>query len=70
VELPIVRYVSAHGEIPKAMPLDKAELSRRYGTPENYRRKVAAVVDRLIQDRFLPASARAKYVTDAEKVNW
>ena len=28
------------------------------------------VVDRLIQDRFLPESARAKYVADAEKVNW
>jgi hypothetical protein len=38
----------------------EAGLSRRYGRPENYRKKVAEVVDRLIRDRFLPASARAK----------
>jgi hypothetical protein len=39
---------------------------------ENYRRKVSEAVDRLIQDRFLPESARAnsKYVTDAEKASW
>ena len=70
VEVPIVRYVSEDGKTPNAEPLDKAELTRRYGTPENYRRKVAEVVDRLIHDRFLPASARAKYLSDAEKVSW
>jgi hypothetical protein len=47
-----------------------AELTRRYGTPENYRRKVAEAVDRLTGDRFLPESARAKYVADAEKVDF
>jgi hypothetical protein len=31
---------------------------------------VSETVDRLIRDRFLPESARAKYVADAEKVNW
>ena len=70
VEVPIVRYVSDDGKAPKAVPLDKAELTRRYGTPENYRRKVSEAVDRLIRDRFLPESARAKYVADAEKVSW
>ena len=72
VEVPIVRYVSGAGKAPKAVPLDKAELSRRYGTPENYRRKVSDAVDRLIQDRFLPESTRSKnkYVADAEKVSW
>jgi hypothetical protein len=72
VEVPIVRYVSVQGEAPKAVPLDKAELARRYGTPENYRRKVSEAVDRLIRDRFLPESARArnKYAADAEKVSW
>jgi len=45
-------------------------LTRRYGTPDNYRRKVAEVVDRLVQDRFLSESARAKYTADAAKVNW
>jgi hypothetical protein len=45
-------------------------LTRRYATPDNYRRKVAETVDRLVQDRFLPESVRAKYVEDAEKVNW
>jgi hypothetical protein len=72
VAVPIVRYVAADSESPKAVPLDKAELTRRYGTPENYRKKVSEAVDRLIQDRFLPESARAKskYVTDSEKVNW
>ncbi len=70
VEVPIVRYVSDDGKAPKAEPLDKAELTRHYGTPENYRRKVSEVVDRLIHDRFLPESARTKYVADAEKVSW
>ncbi len=70
VEVPVVRYISANGEAPKAAPLEPAELTRRYGTPDNYRRKVAEVVDRLIQDRFLPESARAKYVADAAQVNW
>ncbi len=72
VAVPIIRYVSVKGESPKAVLLDKAELTRRYGTPENYRRKVSEAVDRLIQDRFLSESARAKskYVTDAEKVSW
>lgn len=70
VAVPIVRYISANGEAPKAKPLEPAELTRRYGTPDNYRRKVAEVVDLLIQDRFLPESARAKYVGDAAKVNW
>jgi hypothetical protein len=70
VEAPVVRYVSVGGQSPRAVPLDKAELSRRYGTPENYRRKVCETVDRLIRDRFLPESARAKYVSGAEKVNW
>ena len=60
VEAPIVRYVSVHGAAPRAVPLDRAELTRRYGTPANYRKKVSAAVDRLIQDRFLPESARAK----------
>ena len=70
VEVPIVRYVSDDGKTPKAIPLDKAELTRRYGTPENYRRKVSEAVDRLIHDRFLPASAQKKYVADAEKASW
>ncbi len=70
IEVPVVRYVADDGNAPKAVPLDKAELTRRYGTPENYRRKVSEVVDRLIRDRFLPESARAKYVADAEKVSW
>ena len=72
VEVPIVRYVSVQGEAPEAVPLDKAELARRYGTPENYRRKVSEAVDRLIRDRFLPESARAKskYAAGAEKVSW
>ena len=70
VEVPIVRYASANGQSPKAVPLDKAELTRRYGTPEDYRRKVSEAVDRLIQERFLPESARAKYVAAAEKVGW
>jgi hypothetical protein len=70
VEVPVVRYVSEDGKAPKAMPLDKAELTRRYGTPEEYRRKVSEAADRLIQDRLLPESARAKYVGDAAKVTW
>ncbi|MCY2994542.1 MAG: hypothetical protein NTY19_42755 [Planctomycetota bacterium] len=59
-----------NAEAPKATPLEPADLTRRYGTPDNYRRKMAEVVDRLIQDRFLPESARAKYVADAAQVNW
>jgi hypothetical protein len=70
VEAPVARYVSVNGAVPKAMRLDKAELCRRYGSPENYHKKVAEVVDRLIHDRFLPESARAKYAADAEKVTW
>jgi hypothetical protein len=72
VAVPVVRYVSVKGESPRAVPLDKTELTRRYGTPENYRKKVSETVARLIQDRFLPESARAKckYVADAEKVSW
>ena len=70
VAVPIVRHISANAEAPKATPLEPAELTRCYGMPDNYRRKVVEVVDRLIQDRFLPESARAKYVADAEKVNW
>jgi hypothetical protein len=70
VEAPTVRYVFDDGNALKAVSLDKAELARRYGTPENYRRKVAETVDRLVRDRFLPESARAKYAADAEKVNW
>jgi hypothetical protein len=70
VELPVVRYVSDDGKAPKSVPLDKAELTRRYGTPENYRRKVSEAVDRLVRERFLPESARTKYVGDAEKVIW
>ena len=70
VEAPVVRYVSDDGKAPKAIPLAKAELTRRYGTPENYRRKVSGAVDRLIHDRFLPESARTKYVADADRVSW
>ena len=70
IEVPVVRYVFDDGNAPKALPLDKAELTRRYGTPDNYRRKVSEAVDRLIRDRFLPESARAKYVADAKKVSW
>ena len=70
VAVPIVRYISANGESPKAAPLEPAELTSRYGTPDNYRRLVSETVDRLIRDRFLPESARATYVADAEKVNW
>jgi hypothetical protein len=70
VEVPVVRYVSTDGAVPKAEPLDKAELTRRYGTPEDYRRKVSEAVDRLVRDRFLPESARAKYLGDAQKVTW
>jgi hypothetical protein len=70
VEVPVVRYVPDDGRASRAVPLDKAELTRRYGTPENYRRKVSEAVDRLVQDRFLPEAARAKYVADAEKMNW
>jgi hypothetical protein len=58
VEVPVVRYVFDDGNTLKVVPLDKAELTRRYGTPENYRKKVSEVVD------------RAKYVADAEKVSW
>ena len=70
VEAPIVRYVFDDDKAPKAVLLDKAELTRRYGTPENYRKRVSEAVDRLIHDRFLPESARTKYVADAEKVSW
>lgn len=70
IEVPVVRYVSDDGKAPKAVPLDKVELTRRYGTPEDYRRKVSEVVDRLVRDRFLPESARAKYVGDAAKFGW
>ena len=70
VQVPTVRYVADDGRPPKAMPLDKAELARRYGTPENYRKKVSEAVDGLVRDRFLPESARATYVADAEKVRW
>jgi hypothetical protein len=65
-----VRYVSDDGEVPRAVPLDKAELTRRYGTPDNYCMKVSEAVDRLVRDRFLPESARAKYVGDAKKISW
>ena len=70
VEVPVVRYVPDDGRAPKAVPLDKAELARRYGTPENYRKKVSEAVDRLVRDRFLPESARARYVADAAKASW
>jgi hypothetical protein len=70
VEAPIFRYVSADGQAPKPVPLDKADLNRRYGTPENYRRRVSEVVDRLVRDGFLPESARGKYAADAAKVRW
>jgi hypothetical protein len=49
--------------------LDKAELTRRYGTPEDYHRKVSEAVDRHVRDRSLPKAARAKYVGDAAKVS-
>jgi hypothetical protein len=70
VAVPIIRYVSDNGNAPKSVPLDKAELTRRYGTPENYRKMVSEAVDRLVRDRFLPESARAKYIADNEKVSW
>lgn len=70
VDVPIARYLPANGGAYKPQPFDKEELTRRYGTPEAYRKKVAESVDRLIRDRFLPESARAKYVGDAEKVSW
>jgi hypothetical protein len=70
VETPLARYVFDGGKTSRAVPLEKPELARRYGTPEKYRRKVSEVVDRLVRDRFLPESARAKYLADAEKVAW
>jgi hypothetical protein len=70
VELPLVRYVSNDDKEPMAVPLDKAELTRRYGSPDEYRKKTSAVVDRLIEDRFLPESSHAKYLDDAAKVAW
>jgi hypothetical protein len=69
-KLPTVRYVPVDGAALRAVPLDKAELTRRYGTPENYRRKVSEAVDRLVRDRFLPESVRAKCAADAARVNW
>jgi hypothetical protein len=70
VEVPTARYVPDDKGAIKAQPFDKQELTRRYGTPENYRKKVAECVERLSRDRFLPESMRAKYVADAEKVSW
>ncbi|HWE04032.1 MAG TPA: alpha/beta hydrolase domain-containing protein [Tepidisphaeraceae bacterium] len=70
VDVPLARYIPAKNGSYKPEPLDKEELTRRYGTPEGYRKKVAECVDRLIKDRFLPESAKAKYVADAEKVSW
>lgn len=70
VAVPLARYVSVNGEAPQAVPFDKAELTRRYGTPENYRRQVSQVLDGLIRDRFLPEAARTKYQAEAEKVSW
>jgi hypothetical protein len=70
VEVPVVCYVSDGGKVPTPVPIAKAELTRRYGTPESYRRKVSEAVDRLVRDRFLPESARTKYVGDAAKISW
>ena len=69
VEVPVVRYVT-DGQALRAVPLGKTELTRRYGTPENYCATVSAVVDRLVQDRFLPESARASYLAEAGKTRW
>jgi len=70
VEVPVFRYVSSGDSAPKAVPLSKAELAGRYGTPANYRKKVTETVDQLIRERFLPESERARYIADAEKVSW
>jgi len=70
VEVPTARYLPLDNGSYKAEPLDKQDLTRRYGTPENYRKKVSQCVDQLIHDGFLPESARGKYVGDAEKVSW
>ena len=70
VEVPTARYTLLDNGSYKAEPLDKAELTRRYGTPENYRKIVAEAIDQLSRDGFLPETARAKYIADAEKVSW
>jgi len=70
VDVPLARYVPAKNGSYTAQPFDKEELTRRYGTPEEYRKKVAECVDRLIKDRFILEAAGARYIADAAKVSW
>jgi hypothetical protein len=70
VAAPTARYLPLDNGSYKREPLGKDEMKLRYGTPENYRKKVAEAVRELIREGFLPESSRGKYVGEAEKVNW
>ena len=70
VDAPIDRFLPKPKGGYSTQPLSKEELTARYGTPQAYRKRVIEALDRLIHDRLLPESARAKYLAEAEKVSW
>jgi len=52
------------------VPFDWARLNSLYGTPQNYRAKVAQSVDRLVRERWLTESDGRKIKADQLTPNW
>lgn len=69
-EVPTHRYSTFDGKTWRAERLSDAELSKRYGTPEGYRKAVAAVVEALVKERYLPADEEAKILKAAGAFTW
>jgi hypothetical protein len=67
--VPTIRYRNPDIKL-SIVRLEPPELTRRYGTPENYRRLVAEAVRRLVQERFLRESDGDQYIANAEEFSW
>jgi hypothetical protein len=69
LDVPIASYYTTSKgetfcpELAHTVPFDWATLARLYGTPEDYRAKLAQSVDRLVRERWLTEADGRKIKT-------
>jgi len=74
LDVPIATYFTTSKgetfcpELAHTVPFDWARLNSLYGTPQNYRAKVAQSVDRLVRERWLTESDGRRIKTEAGSV--
>jgi len=74
LDVPIASYFTTSKgetfcpELAHTVPFDWARLNSLYGTPQNYRAKVAQSVDRLVRERWLTESDGRRIKTEAGSV--